>query len=115
MLAHGEPDRRAMPGVVVAEPESAGGVLVVIGERESFDAIVANSHVFSNVQLRSVREGEQRAKIALIHVDDHELSWAQFGTLLLTHGGWGMRMVFVPDDRLDEEPAIEVREPDGQE
>jgi hypothetical protein len=51
----------------------------------------------------------------LIHVDDHELSWAKFGTLLLTYGGWGMRMVFVPDDRLDEEPEIEVREPDGQE
>jgi hypothetical protein len=39
----------------------------------------------------------------------------EFGTLLLTHGGWGMRIVFVPDDRLDEEPEIEVREPDGQE
>jgi hypothetical protein len=51
----------------------------------------------------------------LIHVDDHELSWAEFGTLLLTHGGWGMRIVFVPDDRLDEEPEIEVREPDSQE
>jgi hypothetical protein len=49
----------------------------------------------------------------LIHVDDHELSWSEFGTLLLTYGGWGMRIVFVPDNRLDEEPEIEVREPQG--
>ena len=60
-----------------------------------------------------IDEGPDR--MPLIHVDDHELSWAEFGTLLLTHAGWGMRMVFVPDDRLDEEPEIEVREPDGQE
>lgn len=51
----------------------------------------------------------------LIHIDDHELSWAQFGKLLLTYGGWGMRIVFVPDNRLDEEPEIEVRDPDDQE
>ena len=60
-----------------------------------------------------IDEGPDR--MPLIHVDDHELSWAEFGTLLLTYGGWGMRIVFVPDDRLDEEPEIEVREPDGQE
>ena len=59
-----------------------------------------------------IDEGPDR--MPLIHVDDHELSWAEFGTLLLTYGGWGMRIVFVPDDRLDEEPEIEVREPDGQ-
>jgi hypothetical protein len=52
---------------------------------------------------------------ALIHVDDHELSWADVGKLLLTYGGWGMRIVFVPDDRLDDEPETDVREPDGQE
>jgi hypothetical protein len=49
----------------------------------------------------------------LIYVNDQELSWAQFGKLLFTYGGWGMRM-FVSDDRLDEEPEIEVREPDVQ-
>ena len=50
-----------------------------------------------------------------IHVDDHELSRAEFGKLLFTYRGWGMRIVFVPDDRLNEKPEIEVREPDGQE
>jgi hypothetical protein len=44
-------------------------------------------------------------------IDDRELSLHEFGRLLLTHAGWGMRITFVPDDRLDEEPEIEVREP----
>ncbi len=56
-----------------------------------------------------IDEGPDR--MPLIHVDDHELSWAQFGKLLLTYGGWGMRIVFVPDDRLDEEPEVEMSEP----
>ncbi len=29
-----------------------------------------------------------------------------------TFGGWGMRIAFVPDDELHDEPIIEVREPD---
>ena len=27
---------------------------------------------------------------------------------------WGMRICFVPDDELDREPEIEVREPDEE-
>ena len=50
----------------------------------------------------------------VIHLDDHELSWEEFGRLLVTHAGWGMRVVFVPDDELHETPRIEVREPEGK-
>jgi hypothetical protein len=48
----------------------------------------------------------------VIHIDDHELSWDEFGRLLTTYAGWGMRIVFVPDDEVHEEPQIEVREPE---
>ncbi len=48
----------------------------------------------------------------VIHIDDQELSWPEFGRLLTTYAGWGMRIVFVPDDEIHEEPQIEVREPD---
>jgi hypothetical protein len=47
----------------------------------------------------------------VIHIDDHELCWKEFGRLLVTHAGWGMRIVFVPDDEVHEAPRIEVREP----
>ncbi len=47
----------------------------------------------------------------LIQIDDHELTLREFGRLLRTYSGWGMRITFVPEDRVDEEPEIEVREP----
>jgi hypothetical protein len=47
----------------------------------------------------------------IIHIDDRELSWAEFGRLLTTYAGWGMRIVFVPEGDLLEEPRIEMREP----
>lgn len=48
----------------------------------------------------------------VVHIDDHDLSWEEFGGLLTTYAGWGMRIVFVPDDELHEKPRIEVREPE---
>mgnify|MGYP007046924617 CR=1 FL=1 len=46
-----------------------------------------------------------------VHIDEQELSLAEFGRLLVTHAGWGMRINFVPDNLVDEEPELEVREP----
>ncbi len=46
----------------------------------------------------------------IIHIDEHDLSWEEFGRLL-THAGWGMRVVFVPEDETHLEQRIEVREP----
>jgi hypothetical protein len=51
----------------------------------------------------------------IIHIDDGELSWIEFGRLLTTYAGWGMRIIFVPDDETHIVPRIEVREPrDGE-
>lgn len=49
---------------------------------------------------------------AIIHVDDRALSLAEFGRLLCTYAGWGMRIAFVPEDALVALPTIEVREPE---
>ena len=38
-------------------------------------------------------------------------AWREFGRLLTTHAGWGIRLVFVPDNELHEKPRIVVREP----
>ena len=48
---------------------------------------------------------------AVIYVDDQELDLAAFGRLLTTYAGWGMRIAFVPDDEVDEDPPIVVRDP----
>lgn len=58
-----------------------------------------------------ISDGGPDGEVTVI-IDDCELSLREFGRLLLTYAGWGMRVVFVPDDRIDEEPEIEVREPD---
>ncbi len=46
----------------------------------------------------------------IIHIDDSELSWTEFGRLLTTYAGWGMRIIFVPDDETHLMPRVEVRE-----
>jgi len=61
--------------------------------------------------LRCVVDDGGPRRTPIILIDDQELSWEEFGRLLCTYAGWGMRIVFVPDDRLEEEPDIEVREP----
>ena len=35
----------------------------------------------------------------------------EFGTMLTTFSGWGMRIVFVPDTDLEKRPVIVVRDP----
>jgi hypothetical protein len=51
---------------------------------------------------------------AVISIDDQELSMREFGRLLATYAGWGMRIAFVPDDEIETPPRIEVREPDTE-
>jgi len=46
-----------------------------------------------------------------ICIDDHEFSWAEFGQMVSTYAGWGMRVIFVPDDEIDKDPKIFVQEP----
>jgi hypothetical protein len=60
--------------------------------------------------LRCVIEDDENRQ-PVIHIDEQELSWEEFGRLLVVHAGWGMRIKFVPDDSTHEEPVTEVREP----
>jgi len=46
-----------------------------------------------------------------IHIDDQELSLAEFGRLLRVHAGWGMRIAFVPEEFISENPMVEIRKP----
>jgi hypothetical protein len=56
--------------------------------------------------------GGEDGLLPVISVDDREFTWDEFGRMLCTCAGWGMRIVFVPDDELDSTPKIVVREPD---
>jgi hypothetical protein len=47
----------------------------------------------------------------VVEIDDRELTLEEFGRMLVTHAGWGMRIEFVPDDAVHRRPALQVREP----
>jgi hypothetical protein len=42
-----------------------------------------------------------------VEIDGREFTMEEFCRMLLTHEGWGMRLVFVDEEHVDEEPAIE--------
>lgn len=48
----------------------------------------------------------------VIEIDGREFTLEEFGTMLTTYSGWGMRIVFVPDSELETTPVIVVREPE---
>ena len=48
---------------------------------------------------------------AVVDIDGREFTMEEFGRLLLTHEGWGMRLTFVDEEHVDEAPAVEVCEP----
>jgi hypothetical protein len=63
--------------------------------------------------LRCLVEDDEDGQL-VVGIDDHELSLEEFGRMLTTYAGWGMRVEFVPDDQLHRRPPLEVREPDPE-
>jgi hypothetical protein len=49
----------------------------------------------------------------VIKIDEQELRLKQFGKMLATYQGWGMRIEFVPADEVHRRPALQVQEPHG--
>ena len=48
----------------------------------------------------------------MVGIDDKELTLEEFGKLLMTHAGWGMRIEIVPEDEVHRRPAFKVGEPE---
>lgn len=61
--------------------------------------------------LRVVVQSDAGNEEPVIDIDGQEFTWHEFGRMLLTWQGWGVRMVMVPDDELEHVPKIEVQEP----
>ena len=51
---------------------------------------------------------------AVIDIDGRAFDLAEFGALLRYFAGWGMRITFVPEDEVTEQPGIDVREPEDE-
>jgi hypothetical protein len=61
--------------------------------------------------LRCLIEDDEEGRLEVV-IDDEQLTLEQFGRMLTTYAGWGMRIEFVPEDELHRRPALEVRHPD---
>ena len=124
-----EPVRRAHHGYSVDErrrhrrdvqpdPRRAVGALTAVGQleeplgekqidcHENSDQWVSRRDVLRCIIDDGGPDGE-----VTIHIDDKELSLAEFGRMLTVHAGWGMRIAFVPEEFISENPKIEIRKP----
>ena len=54
---------------------------------------------------------DEEGRRPVIEIDDREFTLEEFGTMLTTFSGWGMRIVFVPDTDLEKRPVIVVKDP----
>lgn len=60
--------------------------------------------------LRCLVLDDEEAKLQ-VQIDDRVLTREEFAKMLVTYAGWGMRITFVPDDEIEEQPLVVVREP----
>ncbi len=77
-----------------------------IDYHENSDQWVPRSDVLRCIIDDGGPEGE-----VTIRIDDKELSLAEFGRMLTVHAGWGMRIAFVPEEFIFENPKVEIRKP----
>lgn len=59
--------------------------------------------------------GDEDLDEHFVTIDNRDFTIGEFVRMVSTHGGWGMRITFVPDDELHEEPIVDVREPQDPE
>ena len=59
--------------------------------------------------LRCLIGSDEQTDEIIIGIDDHDLSLAEFGKMLQSFQGWGMRIEFMSDDQLCDPPEPEVR------
>lgn len=57
-----------------------------------------------------ISDGGPDGELTVI-IDDRELSLRQFGKCLTTYAGWGMRIVFVPEDEICKPPTTACLDP----
>jgi hypothetical protein len=63
--------------------------------------------------LRCLVEDDENGQLVVV-IDDNEMTLQEFGRMVTSYAGWGMRIEFVPDDQLHRRSALEVREPDPE-
>lgn len=76
---------------------------------EQSDQWVPRGHVVRSV---IVNDSPTDIDDTFIAIDNRDFTVAEFLRMVGTFGGWGMRIAFVPDDEIHEQPKIKVQEPE---
>jgi hypothetical protein len=64
--------------------------------------------------LRCLVQDDEHGQL-VVRVDGQALRLKQFGKLLTSYEGWGMRIEFVPEQEVHRRPILEIREPNPRE
>jgi len=56
--------------------------------------------------------GDDEHRNPTVEIDGRELTWEEFGQMVVVNAGWGFRLCIVPDDETHERPTIVVRDSD---
>ncbi|MDP1994044.1 MAG: hypothetical protein Q8K40_02225, partial [Ignavibacteria bacterium] len=59
--------------------------------------------------LRCLIHDTEKGKL-VVEIDGRDFSLDEFGRILTTWAGWGMRIVFVPGNEIEKMPVIEVKD-----
>ena len=51
---------------------------------------------------------------ATVWIDEKEFTMEELGRLLSVYEGWGMRLIFLPEDETHVNPPIELKEPNDE-
>jgi hypothetical protein len=81
---------------------------------EKCDQWVPRGHVVRAVILSDAAI-EPNLDEPFVCVDDRDYTLREFFKMVGTFGGWGMRIAFVPDDEIHEQPRVRTREPEDEE
>lgn len=76
---------------------------------ERSDQWVPRGDVIKCVSLGA--EGQEGMNEPFVAIDGRDFTIREFVRMVSTYGGWGMRITFVPDTAIHDEPTIEIREP----
>ncbi len=102
--------------IVAAEHRAAvrrhAAIEIPVGHPQLRYYAVAEQWVPRGGVLRCVVDDSGPDGELVVHIDDEALSLAEFGRMLCTYAGWGMRISFVPEESVALPPRIVVCEPE---
>ena len=98
---------------IEGEEKTKGGIIIpdTAKKKPQYGEVIAVGPGAGDESGKLVPLDEKAGDRVVIHIDDQELSLREFGRLLGVHAGWGMRIAFVPEEFVTDNPTVKIRKP----